>query len=104
MPSDGLFYPNTSSNAPGEKIGAIGQSLGGAAALLCPRPLQVDALVIEAVYPDIDGARELFARARDPKRIWEVRGAGHVDLERFSPEAYWTEVLPFLDAHLRPAP
>lgn len=38
---------------PGERIGAIGASLGGAAALLGPSPLGVDALVLEAVYPDI---------------------------------------------------
>jgi uncharacterized protein len=41
---------------PGEKVGAIGTSLGGAAALLGPAPLAVDALVLEAVYPDIGAA------------------------------------------------
>jgi fermentation-respiration switch protein FrsA (DUF1100 family) len=41
---------------PGEKIGVIGTSLGGAAALLGPAPLPVDALVLEAVYPDIGAA------------------------------------------------
>jgi uncharacterized protein len=41
---------------PGEKVGAIGTSLGGAAALLAPVPLPVDALVLEAVYPDIGAA------------------------------------------------
>jgi alpha-beta hydrolase superfamily lysophospholipase len=41
---------------PGERIGAIGMSLGGAAALLGPGPLPVDALVLEAVYPAIDTA------------------------------------------------
>ena len=41
---------------PGERIGAIGISLGGAAALLGPLPLPVDALVLESVYPDIDAA------------------------------------------------
>jgi len=39
-----------------ERIGAIGVSLGGAAALLGPEPLKVDALVLESVYPDIDSA------------------------------------------------
>src|SRR5262245_36818085 len=42
--------------APGEQIGAIGSSLGGAAALLGPAPLPVDALVLESVYPDIGAA------------------------------------------------
>lgn len=41
---------------PGERVGAIGISLGGAAALLGPGPLAVDALVLESVYPDIDAA------------------------------------------------
>lgn len=34
----------------------IGVSLGGAAALLGPEPLDVDVLVLESVYPDIDAA------------------------------------------------
>ena len=38
---------------PGERVGAIGLSLGAAAALLGPMPLDVDALVLESVYPDI---------------------------------------------------
>ena len=41
---------------PSERVGAIGVSLGGAAALLGPGPLPVDALVLESVYPDIDAA------------------------------------------------
>jgi uncharacterized protein len=41
---------------PGERIGVIGTSLGGAAALLGARPLRVDALVLESVYPDIRSA------------------------------------------------
>ena len=41
---------------PGERIGAIGVSMGGAAALLGRAPLDVDALVLESVYPTIDAA------------------------------------------------
>jgi alpha-beta hydrolase superfamily lysophospholipase len=41
---------------PGERVGALGASLGGAAALLAPEPLPVDALVVESVYPDIEAA------------------------------------------------
>jgi fermentation-respiration switch protein FrsA (DUF1100 family) len=41
---------------PNERIGAIGVSLGGAAALLGSAPRPVDALVLESVYPDIDAA------------------------------------------------
>jgi fermentation-respiration switch protein FrsA (DUF1100 family) len=43
-------------NAPGEKIGVIGVSLGGAAALLASPALEADALVLEMVYPTIDQA------------------------------------------------
>jgi fermentation-respiration switch protein FrsA (DUF1100 family) len=38
------------------KVAAIGQSLGGAAALLGEVPLPVDALVLESVYPTFDAA------------------------------------------------
>jgi fermentation-respiration switch protein FrsA (DUF1100 family) len=38
---------------PGERVGYLGVSQGGAAALLGPTPLAVDALVIEAVYPTL---------------------------------------------------
>lgn len=41
---------------PGERVGALGVSLGGAAALPGPEPLDVDALVLESVYSDIDAA------------------------------------------------
>jgi alpha-beta hydrolase superfamily lysophospholipase len=38
---------------PGRPIGVIGESLGGAAALLAKPPLEVQALVLESVFPDI---------------------------------------------------
>lgn len=44
------------SRAPNERIGAIGSSLGGAACLLADAPLDIDALVVEAVYPTIEEA------------------------------------------------
>jgi uncharacterized protein len=154
---------------PNERIGAIGSSLGGAAALLAPAPLDVDALVLEAVYPDIGAAtanriravlgpvasvvaspvtalfegllppflsvtaadlrpidrvatvrapillaagthddrttvaevRAMFARANEPKRLWLVEGAGHVDFEGFSPADYRDHVLAFMIEILR---
>ena len=49
---------------PGERIGVIGISMGGAAALLGPAPLAVDALVLESVYPTIAEA------VRDRLRAW----------------------------------
>lgn len=49
---------------PGERIGVIGISMGGAAALLGPSPLHVHALVLESVYPTIEDA------VRDRLRAW----------------------------------
>ena len=46
----------TRTRAPGERIAAVGMSLGGAAALLGPAPLPVDALVLESVYSTINAA------------------------------------------------
>ena len=48
---------------PNDRIGVIGVSLGGAAALLGPKPLEVDAIVLESVYPDIDAALSNRLRA-----------------------------------------
>lgn len=150
---------------PGEKVGVIGVSLGGAAALLEPHGFKGDALVLESVFPDMTSAvadrlarylgplsrpaaeafilavepaihvdgyalrpidhirdigvpvfvvggtsdretpigetRELFVRAQAPKRLWEVQGAGHVDIERFAREEYRSRVLEFLSAYIR---
>jgi fermentation-respiration switch protein FrsA (DUF1100 family) len=48
---------------PGERVGVIGVSLGGAAALLGPQPLPVEALVLESVFPDINAALSNRLRA-----------------------------------------
>ena len=154
--------------APGERVGIIGVSMGGAATLVGLKPLAVDALVLESVYPTFDDAvadrlrvwfgpfgflgnavapalielvaprigvdparlrpidgisnvgepllviagtndqytkleetRALFARAQSPKELWEVRGAGHVDIHDYSPLEYERRVGGFLAAHLR---
>jgi pimeloyl-ACP methyl ester carboxylesterase len=42
--------------APGERVGVIGVSMGGAAALVGHAPLDADALVLESVYPTIRAA------------------------------------------------
>ena len=49
---------------PGEPVGVIGVSLGGAAALLAGPSLDVQALVLEAVYPSIEAAVENRLRMR----------------------------------------
>ncbi len=41
---------------PGEKVGAIGVSLGGASLLFAQRQPELDALVLESVYPTITDA------------------------------------------------
>jgi len=43
-------------NAPGERVGVIGVSMGGAATLLASPALDVDAMVLEMVYPTINEA------------------------------------------------
>lgn len=44
--------------------------------------------------------RELFAKAREPKRLWLVPGAAHVDLHRFAGAEYERRVLGFLGESL----
>jgi alpha-beta hydrolase superfamily lysophospholipase len=50
--------------APGRRVGVIGCSLGGAAVVLGPQPLGVDAVVLEAVYPRFGRAIENRVRMR----------------------------------------
>ena len=46
-------------------------------------------------------AQALFARAPNPKQLWAVPGAGHVDLEAYAPDEYRRRVLGFLESELR---
>ena len=67
--------------APGERLGVIGVSLGGAAALLGRGPLKVDAIVLEAVYPTVAEATADRLRIRlgavgaamAPLLTWQLR-------------------------------
>ena len=49
-------------------------------------------------------SRRLFARAKAPKELWEVPGAGHVNYHRAAPAEYEARVGGFLARHLRDAP
>lgn len=42
----------------------------------------------------------IFAAASQPKELWRVEGAGHVDLHAFGPAAYEDTVLRFLARHM----
>jgi pimeloyl-ACP methyl ester carboxylesterase len=150
--------------APGEPVAVIGVSLGGAAALLANPPLDVNAMILESVYPSIDraienrlrgpvggaapmfapmmmamirprlgfGAGELrpidhvgtlktpkfflfgtrdrdttlaesmdmFNAAAEPKQMWAVDEAGHVDLCGYAGGEYQRRVLEFLDTFM----
>lgn len=152
---------------PEEPVGYLGISQGGAAALLGPAPLPVQALILEAVYPTLreavearialrldglapyvaplllwqvgprlgmeadamapiagirhirapllliagdrdrhtplDASRRLFDAAPEPKQLWIVRGAAHVNFHRAAPAEYEQRVTGFLDHALRGA-
>ena len=51
-------------SAPNERLGLIGVSMGGAAALVGPKPLDVDAMVLESVYPTLRDA------VSDRLKVW----------------------------------
>ncbi len=150
--------------APGEKIGVIGVSMGGAAPLLASPPLDVKAMVLEMVYPTINQAvtnrlttrlgplgsvmtplltvqlklrlgfssdelnpmekvggitipklfivgaedrhttlaesEQLFAAAAEPKELWIVQRARHVDFHALKKEEYERRVLSFFKDRL----
>jgi len=152
------------SQLPAQRIGYLGVSQGGAAALLGSEPLAVDALILEAVYPTlreavvnriairlgflaepvapllllqfrlrlgidpdsmapIEGIRRirapllliagerdrhtllsqsqrLFEAAPQPKVLWVVPGAAHVNFYRSSPAEYEQRILAFCDETL----
>jgi len=153
-------------NLPRERVGAIGVSLGAASIALTDGKAQLDAVVLESMYPTIDEAiedrlrlrlgapgtllaplltlqleprlgistdqlrpidhvalvgaplllihgtkdqhtligeaRNVFARAVEPKELGEVTDAAHVDLHRFAGEEYERRVSEFLVRFLRP--
>ena len=149
---------------PAERIGLIGMSLGGAAAILSEPVIEADALVLEAVFASFEQAVEnritmhvgklgtwltpllmwqvkarlgfdpaalspatrisrlqapvlliagdedahatlaemrlIHARANDPKELWVIPGAHHVDFHGYAKTEYERRVLAFLTKRL----
>jgi uncharacterized protein len=148
-----------------QKIGAIGVSLGGASILLGNKPANIDAVILEAVYPSIDQAvinrieqrlgpfaanllaptlyyqiplrlnislnslkpinaisslsapvfiiggsedqhtkleetKNLFAVANEPKTLWIINEAAHVDFHSFEKDQYETRISDFFSRYL----
>lgn len=78
---------------PQERLGVLGISLGGAAAVLADPPLPVDAMVLEMVYPDIHRAIENrmvrylgnWARGLTPVLEWQLQPRLGVGAEALRP-------------------
>ncbi len=48
----------------------------------------------------LEDSRRLFRAAPEPKELWEVPGAGHIDFHEYAPAEYETRVLDFLEFYL----
>jgi len=78
---------------PGERIGVIGVSLGGAASLVGDAVLPVDAMILEAVYSTLERAVENriaiilgdFGRFLAPLLLWQVKPRLGFDPGNLSP-------------------
>lgn len=76
-----------------KKVFAIGQSLGGASALLGNGPIQVDALILESVYPTIEEAVQdrleirfgKIGRLAAPLLYWQIPLRIGADLSELRP-------------------
>src|SRR5215204_4488473 len=134
---------------PGEKIGVLGVSMGGAATLLAHPPLEVDAAVLkmglgewggwlspalslqlkprlgvwaeelrpidhvggmtapklfivgeEDQHTTLEESRRMYEEAGEPKEMWVVAGAAHIDLHAHVEEEYERRVLAFFERNL----
>jgi len=78
---------------PGERVGVVGVSMGGAAALLAEPPLEADAFVLEMVYPTLEEAVADRLRMRlgtwggqlSPLLMWQLRPRLGVGAEQMRP-------------------
>jgi uncharacterized protein len=73
---------------PVDKVGSI-----GAPVLLVSGTIDRDTTIQET--------EQLFAAASQPKVLWEVQGAAHVDLHRFAQAQYESRISEFLARYLR---
>lgn len=69
------------------------------AALKAPVLIAAGSADLHTTLPE---TRRLFAAAREPKDLWVVEGAAHVDLHAYAPADYERRVGAFLAAHLDP--
>jgi fermentation-respiration switch protein FrsA (DUF1100 family) len=53
-------------------------------------------------HTTLEETLRLYAAANEPKQLWVVPDAAHVDLQRFAPAAYSRQVLAFLKTHMPP--
>ncbi|HHM04518.1 MAG TPA: alpha/beta fold hydrolase [Gammaproteobacteria bacterium] len=51
-------------------------------------------------YTTAAESRRLFQRAREPKRLWLIPGAGHEDFHAYAPDEYEARVAAFFARHL----
>ena len=49
------------------------------------------------VHTPLEESKELFKKAHEPKELWVVKGAKHVDFDKFLGKVYEERILDFLD-------
>jgi uncharacterized protein len=89
--ANGVYYLRNNQSC--RKIVAIGESLGGASALLGNGPIKVDALVLESVYPTIEEAVEdrldirfgMIGKYLAPLLYWQIPLRADVPLSDLRP-------------------
>jgi fermentation-respiration switch protein FrsA (DUF1100 family) len=52
-------------------------------------------------HTKLDESREIFAAASEPKELWVVEAAAHVDVHQIAEEEYERRILDFFEKRLR---